>query len=291
MNVKTKLFRPKEYFKPTTLAEAIKLLSKYGETAQAIAGGTDILVEKDHEVEVLIDITALGLDYIKPDNQGVKIGAATTHANIEAASALSKRPYGVLAQAAHSIGTPQIRNVATIGGNICHALPSADSAPPLLALDATIKIAGSARERSIDINNFFLDPKKTALNRTELLTEILLPTFPPRTEAVFIKRGRVATGDLAIANIAVRLTLSTDNVCQEVRIALGAVAPVPLRAKKAEEMLQGEKPQDELLGKVADQVVQEISPISDVRSSAEYRRILSRVLVERALKEVVARLL
>ena len=290
MSGENKLFRPKEYFKPTTTAEAVKLLAQYGEKARLIAGGTDLLVEKDYEIEVLIDITGLGLDYIKSDGQGVKIGAASTFANIEVAPSLGKSPYNILAQAAHQLGTPQIRNVATIGGNICYAVPSADSAPPLLALDATVNIAGPAGERSMDITDFFLDVRQTALKRGELLTEIQLPASPARTEAVFIKKGRVATGDLAIVNTAVRLTMSTDGVCQEARITLGAVAPVPLRAKKAEAMLQGKKPQDELLSKVADQAVQEIRPISDVRSSAEYRKVLSRVLVERALKEVATRL-
>lgn len=284
------LFRPAEYLRPGDLAEAVKLLAKYGEKARLIAGGTDMLVEKDPRVEVLIDVMGLGLDYIETDDLGVRIGAATTFAEIEASPALRRSPYNILAEAARQIGTPQIRNLATIGGNICSAVPSADSTPPLLALDATVCISGSTEERSMEVSNFFLDARKNALERDELLTEIRLPVFPARTEAVFVKKGRVAAADLATVNVAVRLTMSADGICQDVRIALGAVAPTPVRAKAAESMLQGKKPQDELLEKVAEQASKEISPITDIRGSAQYRTTLSRVLVERALNEAVAKL-
>ncbi len=285
------LFRPSEYFKPTSVAEAIKLLAQYGEKGWLIAGGTDLLVERDPQVEVLIDITGLGLDYIKSDSQGVRIGAATTFADIVDSLILQKSPYNVLAQAARQIGTPQIRNVATIGGNICQAVPSADSAPVLLILEAALNIVGSGEERVVNIADFFIDVRKDALNKHELLTEVQLPVLSARTGTAFLKKGRVATADLAVVNAAVRVTLTVDNTCQDVRIALGAVAPVPLRARKAEAMLEGEKPQEELLQKVSARAAEEIKPISDVRSSAEYRKTLSCVLVERALKEAVARAL
>lgn len=284
------LFRPTEYLRPSDLAEAVKILAEYEEKARLIAGGTDMLVEKDPKIEVLIDVMGLGLDYIETDDRGVRIGATTTFADIEASPALSKSPYSILAQAAHQIGTPQIRNMATVGGNICSAVSSADSVPPLLTLDATVSIFGSAGGRSMELSNFFLDARRTALERGELLTEIQLPVFSARTETVFVKKGRVAAADLATVNVAVRLTMSADGICQDVRIALGAVAPTPVRAKAAESMLQGKKPQDELLEKVAEQASKEISPITDIRGSAQYRTTLSRVLVERALNEAVARL-
>ncbi len=283
-----KFFRPSEYFKPTNVMEAVKLLTQYGEKGRLIAGGTDLLVDKAPQVQVLIDITGLGLDYIKSDGQGVRIGATTTFADIEASPVLDKGPYNILAQAAHEMGTPQIRNLATIGGNICSAVPSADSAPALLVVEATLSIVGPAGERSMNITDFFQDVRKTALNRGELLTEIQLPSLPDRTGTAFIKEGRVATGDLALVNVAVRLSAATDNTCQNVCIALGAVAPIPLRVKEAEAMLRGEKPQEELLKRVANRASEEIKPISDVRSSADYRKTLSRILVERALKEAVA---
>ena len=290
MSITNNLFRPSEYFKPTSVAEAIKLLEQYGEKGRLIAGGTDLLVEKNPRVKVFIDITSLGLDYIKSDSQGVRIGATTTFSDIESSLVLGKSPYNVLAHAARQIGTPQIRNMATIGGNICNAVPSADSATALLALDATLNIASPAGQRSMDIAGFFQGVRKNALNRNELVTEIQLPTFPARTGTAFIKKGRVATADLAVVNVAVRLSVTDSNVCQDVRIALGAVAPTPLRAKEAEAMLKGKELQEEFMRSVAGHASEEIKPISDVRSSAGYRVTLSRVLVERALKEAAARL-
>jgi len=284
------LFRPTGYFKPTSVPEATKLLAQHGNRGRLIAGGTDILVEKDPEIEVLIDITGLGLEYIESNNQGVRIGATTPFASIAVFPVLSQAPYCALAQAAQQLGTPQIRNVATIGGNICSAVPSADSAPALLVLDATLIIAGPTGERSMNIGEFFQDARRNALHRGELVTEIRLSTLPARTGTAFIKTGRIATGDLAIVNTAVCLTVTADNICQDGRIALGAVAPTPVRAKKAEAMLRGERLQDELLRKVATQASKEINPIDDIRSSAQYRSMLSSILVERALREAASTL-
>ena len=280
-------FRPKDYVRPTTLAQTIRLLVDNGHKARLIAGGTDLLVEKNPAIETIIDVADLGLNYVKQDNHGIKIGAATPFAMLETSPALGKGPYNILARAAHSVGTPQIRNVATIGGNICSAVPSADSLPALLALAASVRIVGSSGERTINLSDFFLGPRQNALNTGELLAEIQLPTAPARTAAAFSKKGRVSVGDLALVNGAVSLTMSPEGVCEDLCIILGAVAPTPLRAKKAEAMLRGEKPEKDLLSKAAECAAGEISPISDVRSSAEYRRALSRVIVERMLTKVV----
>jgi len=288
MSEKKGLFRPKEYVRPSNIAEAVKFLAQYGEKARVIAGGTDLLMNKDPEIEVLIDVADLGLNYIESDSRGMKIGAASTFATIAASPALAKGCYHILVEAAHQIGTPQIRNMATIGGNICSAVPSGDSLPSLLALAATISIAGPSGERAMNMSDFFLDVRKNALKRGELLREIHLPTPPARTATAFIKKGRVAAADLALVNGAISLTMGTDGLCQDVSIALGAVAPTPVRVRKAEAMLRGKRPHEELLSEVADCAANEIKPISDVRSSAEYRRELSRVVVERMLKEVVA---
>jgi len=285
------LFRPAEYYKPNNVPEAVNLLLKHGEKGKLIAGGTDLLITKDPQVDTLIDITGLGLNYIKSDSQGVRIGAATAFADIEASSVLNKAPYDTLANAAREMGTPQIRNLGTIGGNICSAVPSADSAPVLLVLDATLGTTGPSGNKSINITDFFLDVRKNALAEGELLIEIRLPVFPPNTEAAFIKKGRVATADLSVVNTAVRLAIAEDNTCQDVRIALGAVAPTPMRAIEAEAILQGRKPDDRLIEKVVIRASEEIKPISDVRGSAGYRTTLCRVLVERALKELTAKLL
>ncbi|UCD58622.1 MAG: xanthine dehydrogenase family protein subunit M [Candidatus Hydrogenedentota bacterium] len=289
MSTPKRLFRPSEYFRPKTVAEAVRLLGQYGEKARVLAGGTDLLTERDPSVEALVDISGLELNYIASNGHGVRIGAGTTFADISVSPLLADGPYRALAQAASQMGTPQIRNMATIGGNICAAVPCADSAPPLLALDAVLVVVGPGGQRSLDINEFFQDARRTALGRDEVLTEIRLPGFPDLAVTSFIRKGRVAAADLAIVNVAVRLALSEHSICHEVRIALGAVAPTPVRAKQAEAMLEGKRPHDELLANVADQAAKEIQPIDDIRGSAEYRRTLSRVLVERALKEALAR--
>jgi carbon-monoxide dehydrogenase medium subunit len=188
------------------------------------------------------------------------------------------------------MGTPQIRNQASIGGNLCSAVSCADSPPPLLVLDATLEVVGPAGERPVAIADFFEDVRTSSLRRGEVLRAIRLPELPPRTATVFIKKGRVGTGDLAVVNLAVRLTLDADDSCSQVRIALGAVAPTPVRARGAEAMLEGRQPEDRLLTQVAARAVEEIDPIDDIRASADYRRVLTRTLLYRALRDAVAEL-
>jgi carbon-monoxide dehydrogenase medium subunit len=283
-------FRPSEYLEPASLEEATRLLDRYGARARIIAGGTDLLLERDPEVEVLIGVRGLALDSIRVGARGGTIGAAARFAELASASPLAEQPYRALAQAARAMGTPQIRNQASIGGNLCSAVSCADSPPPLLALDATLEVAGPTGVRSLAIADFFEDARTTSLRGGEILTAVHLPELSPRSATRFIKKGRVKTGDLAVVNLAVRLTLDTDQSCSEVRIALGAVAPTPVRARGAEAMLVGRRPEDPLLAEVAARAVEEIDPIDDIRASADYRRILARSLLCRALREAVEEL-
>lgn len=283
-------FRPSEYLEPGSVEEAARLLDRYGARARIIAGGTDLLLERDPEIDVLIGIRDLDLDTIRVDDRGGAIGAAARFAEIASSPALLEQPYRALAQAALEMGTPQIRNQASIGGNLCSAVSCADSPPPLLVLDATLDVVGPAGERSVAIADFFEDVRTNSLRRGEILREIRLPELPPRTATVFVKKGRVGTGDLAVVNLAVRLTVDGDDRCSEVRIALGAVAPTPLRTRGAEAMLEGRQPEDQLLEQVAVRAVEEINPIDDIRASADYRRALTRTLLHRALRDAVAEL-
>jgi carbon-monoxide dehydrogenase medium subunit len=283
-------FRPSEYLEPGSVEEATRLLDRYGARARIIAGGTDLLLEGDPGVEVLIGIRGLELETIRVDHRGGAIGAASRFAEIAIAPALLEQPYRALAQAALAMGTPQIRNQASIGGNLCSAVSCADSPPALLVLDATLAVVGPAGERSVAIADFFEDVRTNSLRRGEMLKEILLPQLPPRTATVFIKKGRVGTGDLAVVNLAVRLTLDADDSCSEARIAVGAVAPTPLRTRGAEAMLAGRPPEDPLLEQVAVRASEEISPIDDIRASADYRRGLTRSLLYRALRNAAAEL-
>ncbi len=283
------LFRPSEYVRPASVEEASRLLAEHGEKARVLAGGTDLMSEKDPALEVLVDISGLDLDYIRSDEKGLHIGARATFSDMAVNPVLDACGHSVLAEAARQMGTPQIRNVATVGGNLCAAVPCADSAVPLLVLDASLKIAGPDGARMLPITDFFLDARKTALAQGELLTEIRVPAHPQPAGAAFARKGRVAVADLAVVNVAVRIALAEDGVCRDVRIALGAVAPTPMRATRAEEMLEGNKPEEELLVRVAEQASEEIRPISDVRATAAYRKELSRVLMERTLRKAIDR--
>jgi len=282
------LFRPREYHRPKGLREATWLLSSFGRKAKIIAGGTDFLVDKPPGIECLVDISNLNLNYIRKDKDGIDIGAATTLESIESSPILSSEPYKVVSEAVSMMATPTVRNMATIGGNICNASPAADLPLALMVLDASVKIVGLDGSRILPIGDFFKGVKKTALDEDELLVEVHIPVSSKRSSAAFLKlRHHQTSIDLAIVNVATRLTCPDDS-CQDVRIALGAVAKTPIYARKAEKLLIGEKPDMELIQKAAEAAAEESKPIDDIRASAEYRKRMVAVLVKRAL-EVSAR--
>lgn len=285
------LFRPKEYLRPSTIKEAVSLRAKYGKTAMPLAGGTDLIVNKDPGIEYLIDITRLPLDYLKSDKNGIKIGALTTFRELETSPLFKKRPYDVLAEAAHLSGHVSQRNMATIGGNICSAVPSADLLPPLIALSAKVRVVGTTGEKVIPLDEFFAGPKKTVLKHNELLVEIQVPSQTAKAAGAFLKIGRTHV-DLALVNVAVVVALDARGTCKDARIVLGAVAPTSMRAKEAEAMLKGKKLSEisGVVDQVAEKAADETKPISDIRASAEHRREISKVLVKRALISVVKKL-
>ena len=262
------------------MTEACKFLLEY-EDSRVIAGGTDLLVEKNPRIRYLVDISKLNLDFIEVDDEHIRIGACTSFRRIEKDNALKNQPYSSLVEAARTIGGVAIRNQATIGGNLCNAVPSADSPPPLMVLDSKVKIVSPEGERIVPIENFFEYVRKTDLRRGEIVTEIQIPKPRTRSGTSFIKLGRAAD-DISVVNVAARVTLGDGRELWDARLVLGAVAPVPLRAKKAEEQLMREG--IESISEVARVAAGEARPISDVRASAEYRRDMCRVLSERALK-------
>jgi carbon-monoxide dehydrogenase medium subunit len=282
------LFRPREYIRPTSIKEATDLIKKYGKSAAILAGGTDLLVAKPPHVEYIVDITRLPLSYIDFNGMGIRIGSLTTIAELEFSRRLKAEPYEIIARSAYEMGTPITKNMATIGGNICNAAPSAEMPPSLLALDAETMIVSSSGRRKVSMEEFFVGPKKTCLRKGELLKEIFVPRAPSRSKAAFMKKGRTSE-DIAQVNVAVRITVGPGAVCNAARIALGAVAPTPIRAKKAESVLVGEKLEDvpEIVEEVAQTASGETRPISDVRASVEYRREITKVLVKRALESAV----
>jgi len=282
-----------DYFEPKTLEEAIELLSKYGNDAKVLAGGTDLLVDmrlQEMAPKKVVNIQRIpNLNYIKPDEEGVKIGALTTIRELETSMLLKKGAYIVLAEAAHKMGSIQIRNMATIGGNICHALPSADTPPALVALDARVKIIGPTGERVVPLEEIFVNVGKTALTSGELLTEIQVRNPPAHSGTAFFKIGRTAM-DLAIVNVAVRITL-LNKVCKETRIVIGGgVGPTLIRSKRAEALLNGKKMEEAIIEKAAQVASEELKPRpTSIRGSPFYKVEVSKVLVRRALKKALDR--
>jgi carbon-monoxide dehydrogenase medium subunit len=282
-------FRLSEYFKPHSIEEAVSLLSTH-EQARIIAGGTDMLVDKPHDVKCLVDPSDLNLSYIKSEENSIKIGTLTPVRDIELSELLREGAYWIFSKAASELGSWSIRNMATIGGNICNGSPCANFAPILMVFDSSVKAIGSKGEKIVPIKDFFVDVKKTTLSKDELLVEIQLPKVASNSLTGFMKLTRQQTrNDLALVSVAALINLDSNGICQDAKISLGAVAPTPIRASKAEEMLKGKKVDDSVLDEVSNVASEETSPISDVRASAEYRKEMSKVLVKRALMEALGR--
>ena len=282
-----------DYIKPKSIDEALDLLGEndHGDV-KVYAGGTDVIPKIKsrliHAPKVLIDLKGIPQwDYIHyGDKDGLRIGALATISSV-AHSPQVRENFGILSQAAGSIASTQVQNRGTIVGNICNAVPSADSAPALLCLGAKLSCVSHRGERVIDIEDFFTGPNQTALNPDELVKEIRIPSMPLQSKGVYIKLSPRSRMDLAL--VGVGTVLAQDNgLIQEVRIALGAVAPTPMRAKKAEDVLKGEKVRAETVMKAAETASAESEPIDDHRASAEYRRMMVEVLVKRAMNTVLS---
>jgi carbon-monoxide dehydrogenase medium subunit len=282
-----------DYFEPGTLDDAVALLTRYDGQASLLAGGTDLLVEiKEHlrrpqhvvNIKKIPGMAALEYD----DRTGLRFGALVTAREIEVSPVVLGK-YPGLAQAARDLGSIQVRNRATIVGNICRASPSADTLPPLIADGATVGIYGPAGERSVALEAFFTGPGKTVLAPGELVTAVVVPPPPPRTGKHYLKHGRRKAMELATVGVGVSLTLD-GSVCREIRIALGAVAPTPIRARQAEAALRGRTLDRAAIEGAARIAMTECRPISNVRGSADYRRemvgVLTRRTIERAMEAV-----
>ena len=276
---------------PKTLSEALSLLRKHKGAAKAVAGGTDLLPKmKRRELapKYLIDLKGIAnLNFIKYEKQkGLRIGAGTTLNEI-LESPLVNKYYPILIKAVSQMASSQIRNIATIGGNLCNGAPSADTAPPLIALGARLKLVDLRKERGILVEDFFEGPEETVINHSELVTEIQIPPSLPREFGTYLKHTLRGAMDLAIVGVAVLMTLdSKKNVCRDIKIAMGAVAPTPMRAKKAEEILKGEAFDEDLIENVARMASEESRPrLTSLRASPEYKMEMVRVLTKRAIKQ------
>jgi CO/xanthine dehydrogenase FAD-binding subunit len=281
-----------EMYQPASLQEASLLLKEKGPGGRFLAGGTDLVIamkEKGLVPKYVVDLKRLpGLSGIRENSDGsIAIGALTTMREIEI-SPLLTRKYPFLCQSAAEVGSIQIRNRATIGGNMSNATPSADVAPSLIALQATAKVASASGERAVALEEFFRGPGQNVMDPDEILTEITIPSTSPRLVGEYIKFSPREMMDLAYVGVAVAYTVSEkEQKCQGVRIVLGAVAPTPIRAKRAEAALEGQILSEELAEKAGAVAAEEAKPISDVRSSADYRRAMVGAMTKRALLNAV----
>ncbi len=284
-----------QYLKPGSVSEALAMLAEHKGEARIIAGGTDLMLRMSSSTGApvyVVDITAIpGLNSITANREGgVSIGALVTMSELQSSPLISER-FPVLSQAAANLGSVAIRNVATVGGNLCNALPSAETAQALLALGASLKIAGPGNaSRTVALEQFFTGAGKTVLQPDELLTEIVVPAPDTNTRSIYFKHVPRGSVDLAIVNVAVVLSADRQTgLCHDARIAMGAVGATPLRARKAEDILKNNKIDDALIEKAAQAASEEANPrAGSIRGSVRYKKAMVGVLVKRALKALIA---
>ena len=281
--------KPFEYFEPRTVREATQILSDYGEKAQILAGGIDLIprMQKgDIRAEYVVNIQKIpDLERIEPDGkQGITLGAMSRLRSIEVSGAIQNK-YPILYEAIHQITSVQAKYMGTAVGNLCVATPASDVATSLFALGAQLKITGPKGERIELIEKFYVDYHLTSLKRGEMVTEVLLPNPPPGTGTAFFNLVRTRA-DIAKIGAATAIVVQ-NGICREVRIAIGAAAPTVFRAVKAETLLTGQKITPQVINKAAETAAGETKPITDIRSTANYRKEMARVLVRRALEKAL----
>lgn len=276
-----------EFYEPTTLAEASRLFAE--EHAQLLAGGTDIIIGMKALTETPQSVVSLqkipGLDGITTDGDSINIGAMTTVREVELSGDVQQH-HTALAEGASEIGSIQIRNLATIGGNIAHASPAADTVAGLLVADAQVDIASADGERSVPIDELFTGPGQTVLTPGEIITRFRLPS--PASGSHYIKHKIREVMDLAFIGVAAAINMDNGTIT-DARIGLAAVAPTPIRATEAEDLLKGNAPTPELLEQAGEAAATGCSPISDLRCSAEHRREMVDVLTRRTLQYALER--
>ena len=284
-----------EYLGPETIPETLALLNEYGRKAKVLAGGTDLISEMkwgEYKPDHVIALSHVsGLDNIGYDEkEGLKLGAMCKIAQIEKSDVI-KRNYPLLSQAASVLASMEIRNRATIGGNLCTAAPSADMPPSLLALEAKAVIATKDGERVLPLEEFFAGPKKTILNHDEILVRLEVPSMKPNSAGEYIKFGRRRAMEIAMIGVAALLTVEPEeNRCIEAKLALATAAPTPIRAKEAEKVLTGKTVDTDIIEEAAQTASKEASPRTSWRTTEEYRRDLIPVLVRRAIQTALEKI-
>jgi CO/xanthine dehydrogenase FAD-binding subunit len=278
-----------EYFVPRSVSETLQLLEKLKGKAKLVAGGTNVVPgirAKISRGETLIDLSHLrNLSYITEEKRNIRIGALTLVCEIASSKVIQKYS-PILAEATRQIGNPLVRNRATIAGNLADASPAADSAVPLLALEASIIVERhKGKPKQIPINEFFIGPNKTVLKRDDLIREIVFPKPDPSARIAYAKFGLRNAMAISVVSMGVLAEVEKGK-CSKARIALGAVAPTPRRACGVENLLEGQAVTEELIDQCCEAIQDEIQPITDVRATAEYRRSIASVLLKRLLQQV-----
>ena len=274
-----------EYLRPATIPEAIALLQQHGEDAKILSGGQSLIPMMKLRIArpaYLVDINRIaGLSYVKEEGGFLKIGGLTREAELEA-SPLVHAKYPILVDTAHVIADPQVRNLATVAGNLAHGDPANDHPATMLALGAQVVATGAGGERIISIEEFFLSLFNTALQQGEILTEIRIPIPPARSGGAYFKLER-KVGDFATAAVAAQVTLDDKGAVQRSGIGLTNVGATPIKAKKAEDFLRGRKLDATNIAQAAQFAADDAQPSSDLRGPAEYKKGLVKELTKRAL--------
>lgn len=282
---------PFDYHAPSSLGEATDLLVRLGDEAKILSGGQSLIPLMKLRLATprhVVDINGLpGLAYVREADGVLRIGALTREADLDAAEVVRAR-YPLLHDACKVIADPLVRNLATVGGNLAHADPANDHPAAMLALRAEVTATGPAGERTIPITAFFTGPFATALRAEEILTEIRVPTPPPRSGGAYLKVER-KVGDFATAAVAVQITLGPDGRCQRAGIGLTNVGPTPILADRAEACLVGQRLDEATIQAAARLAADQAQPSPDLRGPAEYKRDLVRVLTARALRRALER--
>ena len=276
-----------EYLAPKTLTEALVLSRKWKISGKLVAGGTKVIPEMRAKVirpQVLVDLSHIkNLSFIKEKGRTIQIGALTTISELASSEKIQKYA-PILSDAANQFGNPLVRNRATIGGNLADGSPAADTAVPLLVLDAMIVTQSNLKMRKIPINQFFVGPHKTALQSNEIIREIVFTKANPHAKMAYTKLGLRNAMAISVVSIALSIEMK-EGKCIEARIALGAVAPKPIRAYQTEAFLKNKVITEEIIESCCKHITKEISPITDIRASADYRRDMASALLKRLIKQ------
>lgn len=282
-----------QYHEPSTLAEACRMMAELGGTVRPIAGGTDLIINMRRRTVTPEHVVSLGrikeLCSMGLSGRTFEIGACCTVASLAESSEIASE-FHALCEGALSLGSPLVRNLATVGGNLVTARPAADLPPPLMAYGGSVTLQSSQEQRLVPLEQFFLEPGRTVMKPAEILTRIVVETPPAFSGASYIKLGTRRALEISIVSVGSFLALeSPGGRILSARIVLGAVAPVPIRARDAEKTLIGEIPSRSLFVKAGETAAQESKPIDDHRGTAEYRRAMVSVLTQKTLQAALER--